>query len=466
MPIAPDMTMGPRRWLIVVLGAGIPIPYAVRLPGSKSGGYAVDLVIWAVVVAILVLAGPKDWKGLRHDRVAWLLLAFATVSALSLPIGIIAYHNLDGVRSFAYQLVLISNFAAGYLVLRQVDEIKLLIRGFVASVGAISTALAVYLLQAGILGSVHEFHNSGVIRAAVYGWPNYFSVLVAVAFVMCLYVISISAGVVRFIHIGLAIGMAACEVLTFSKTGWAVLALALWILWVRFWSIRRQLIVAGGLIAAALVLFITTNESFKLQVFTLGTLDERLRFMAVVFQKVNPMVLLAGSGSQAIDTLLAPYAQLPLIPGVRVGDLTSHDEFLNVLVKSGLVGLVLLVVALVIVIVRSHRLARHADPRIATLFRYWYAASLAIMASLFASDELHYWLVGALFWMMAGAAVHLMRGAATQPAPERGPALAADREVQPQYSAGPQVPPAVNAPDPTGYNRSRHGDRGEAPEPG
>jgi hypothetical protein len=395
-----------RRWLIVALGAGIPIPYVLRLPGSQSGGYAVDLVIWAVAVAILVLTGRKEWKVLRHDRVAQVLVAFAVVSALSLPIGIIAFHNYDGVRSFAYQLVILANFAVGYLVLRRVDDVELLIRAYVTSIGAIASALAVYLLQAGILESVHEFHNSDAIRSALYGWPNYFSVLLAVAFVMCLYVITISTGLVRRIYIGLGAGIAACEILTFSKTGWVVLALALWLLWFRFWSIRRQLLLLGGLVAVGLLLLFTANESFKMQVFTLGTLDERFRFLVVVLQKVNPLMLLAGSGSQGIDTLLAPYAQLPLIPGVKVGDLTSHDEFLNVLVKNGLLGLVLLVVALVIVTRRSWRLATHADPEVATLFRYWYAAGVAIIASLFASDTLHYWLVGALFWMMAGAAVH------------------------------------------------------------
>ncbi len=433
--MAPDLKMGMRRWLIVALAAGLPIPYAVRLLGSRSGAYAVDLVIWAVVVVILVLTGSKEWKGLRHDRVAWLLLAYAIISALSLPIGIIAYHNLEGVRSFAYQLVLISNFAVGYLILRDIDDIELLVRSFVASVGVISTALAAYLLRAGILGSVHEFHNSQAIRSTVYGWPNYFSVLVAVAFVMCLYVITTSTGLWRRVYIGLGIGMAACEVLTFSKTGWAVLAVAAWLLWVRFWAFRRQLLVWTALMAGLAVLLITMNDSFRRQVYTLGTLDERLRFTVVVFQKVNPLVLLAGSGSQAIDTLMAPYAKLPLIPGVNIGDLTTHDEFLNVLVKSGLVGLVLLVIALVIVIMRSYWISKHADLRIATLFRYWFAAGLAIIASLFASDELHYWLVGALFWLMAGAAVHMVARATAQPVAGHGPALTA--EVQQQLPASP-----------------------------
>jgi O-antigen ligase len=254
---------------------------------------------------------------------------------------------------------------------------------------------------------------------------------------MCLYLIASSTGNWRRAYICLGIGMAACEVLTFSKTGWAVLALALWFLWIRRWGLMRQLMVVGGLVVAAVVLYLTANDSFKMQVFTFGTLDERLRFMGVVFQKVNPLILLAGSGSQSVDTLLAPYAQLPLIPGVNVGDLTSHDEFLNVLVKSGLVGLLLLVIALAIVIVRSYRLSKHADPRTATLFRYWVSASLAIIASLFASDELHYWLVGALFWMMAGAAVHFVTAASMQQAGERGQALTSGREAKQQFPASP-----------------------------
>ena len=133
--------MNLRGWLIVALGAGIPIPYALRLPGAKSGGIAIDLIVWVPVVAILLLTGPKEWARLRKDNVARLVLVFAIVGALSLPIGIIAYHNFEGVRSYAYQLVILSNFAVGYLVLRKVDDIDLVIRGFVASIGAISSGV-------------------------------------------------------------------------------------------------------------------------------------------------------------------------------------------------------------------------------------------------------------------------------------------------------------------------------------
>jgi hypothetical protein len=57
---------------------------------------------------------------------------------------------------------------------------------------------------------------------------------------------------------------------------------------------------------------------------------------------------------------------------------------------------------------RTRRLRMSTDSRIAGISRYWYAASWGVIASMLAIDELHYWPVGALFWMMAGAAVHML----------------------------------------------------------
>jgi O-antigen ligase len=369
----------------------------------------VDLFIWPLVVGGLVLAGSKEWVGFRGDVVARLLLAFLVVCALSLPIGIVQYHNLVGPRSFVYQVVLVLNFGAGYLILRRLEDIDLLIRAFVASTAAFCLVLSIYLLQAGILGSVHEFHNNDALQKAIYGWPNGYAVLVAVALVMCMYVISSAeTRLVRRAYLVFAFVLSACLVLTFSKTGWVAFGVALWLLWLRFWSVRRQLLLLGGLVIAGLVLLLAANDSFRIQVFTLGTLYLRLRFVEVVLDHMNPLILLAGSGSQSLGTLTAPFANEQLIPGMSVGGLGAQDELLNILVKNGLLGLILLVAALVVVMWRTRRLTMSADSDIAHLFRYWYAASWAVIASLFSVEELHYWPVAAVFWLMAGAMLHML----------------------------------------------------------
>jgi hypothetical protein len=428
-----EVKLGPRRWGIVALGFGLPIPYAVPWLGSGSGSLSVDLFIWPFVVGALVLTGSREWSGLRRDLVQRLLAAFVLVSALSLPIGIALYHNIDGPRSFAFQVALLLNFPAGYLILRTLDDIDLFIRAFVASIGVVSIALSVYLLQAGILESVHSFHNSSALRDAIYGWPNGFSVLAVVGLVMSVYVIATAqTRLVRGAYLALAIGLGASLILTFSKTGWVAVAVALWLLWLRFWSVRRQLLLLAGVAAVGVVLLIVANDSFRMQVFTLATLRVRFQFVAVVLQRVNPLVLLAGSGSQSVATLARQFANVQLVPGVTVGGLGAQDEFLNVLVKSGAIGLVLFTIALVIVVLRTWRLKMGADGRIAHLFRYWLAAVAAIVASMFSVEELHYWPVGAIFWLMAGAAVHLI----TSPKPARA-AIIAGPEANPTGQAPP-----------------------------
>jgi hypothetical protein len=397
---------GLRRWLIVALGAGLPIPYALQW-GSQAS-VSVGLFIWAAVVAILVVAGPKEWSRLRRDLAARLLLAFAVVGALSLPIGIALFHNLDGPRSFVYQVALLLNFATGYLILRNLDDVDLFIRGFVASIGVIALPLSVYLLQAGILEDVHGFHNSDALKAEIYGWPNGFSILVVVALVMCLYVISTATTrLVRRAYLVLAIGLSACVILTFSKTGWVAMAIVLWPLGLRKWSVWRQLLLLAG-VSATLFVLERVNGNFRETIVNLGTFVERLRILATVLRHIKPIILLTGSGSQNVQALLAPYANEQVEPGVSLGGLSAHDELLNVLVKTGLVGLLLLVATLVFVTLRARRLAMSADSRIANFSHYWYAASWAVIASLFTVDELHYWPVGAVYWLMAGAMVNML----------------------------------------------------------
>ena len=433
-----------RRWLIAILGAGLPIPYALPWPGSQ-GSIAAGLLIWVVLVPILIITGPKEWTLLRRDVVGRLLLVFLFVSALSLPIGLVLTHNSNGPRSYVYQVALMLNFGVGYLILRRLDDIDLFFRTFVATIGVVSIPLSIGLLQAGILEDVHWFHNSIDLRATIYGWPNGFSILVALALVMCLRIISTATTrLVRWAYVVLATGLSACLILTFSKTGWVALAAALWLLALRKWSVWRQVLLLAGA-AATLFVLERVNGSFRDTIFTLSTLEERLRFLVLVLQRIKPILLLTGSGSQSLETLLAKYASEQLEPGLSVGGLSAHDEFLNILVKAGLFGLILLVAALCIVMWRTRRLTMSTDSRIAHMSRYWYAASWAVIVSLFAIDELHYWPVGALFWMMAGVAVRLLTHTQAQSGASTFP-VNAPTLTSPSRGLSQQTPPTLPSP--------------------
>jgi hypothetical protein len=175
------------------------------------------------------------------------------------------------------------------------------------------------------------------------------------------------------------------------------------LLWIRHWP-RWQI---GALVGAAavggVVLYFVTNESFHMQVYTLRTLGIRFLIVGSVLRYVNPLYLLFGSGSENLDALLAAHAEEQIVPGVALGDLTTHDEFLAVLIKGGVISLILFVAAIVLIVLRSRRLAKTGSP----LGVYWYAAVWAILASLFAGELLHYWPTAALFWMMAGAVARL-----------------------------------------------------------
>lgn len=393
------MTLTTRQGLFVALGAAAALPLAVRFHGA----WPVAAVLTPIVVVALLATGERDWRELWRDRVTRLLLAFLVVTALSLPVGLLVFHNLEGVRSFGFQVALVLNFAAGFLLLRRVDDVRPFLGGFVVMSGVAAIAISLYLLPAGILERVHAFHATTALTA-VYGWPNSYGVLLAVALVMCLYLRStVDTTLWRRVYVVLAAGLALCLVLTFSKTGWVVFGVAAWLLWIRHWPRRR----IGALVAAAavggVVLYFVTNESFHMQVYTLRTLGIRFLIVGSVLRYVNPLYLVFGSGSENLDALLAAHAQEQIVPGVALGDLTTHDEFLAVLIKGGVISLVLFVAAIVLIVLRSRRLAKTGSP----LGIYWYAAVWAILASLFAGELLHYWPTAALFWMMAGAVARL-----------------------------------------------------------
>ena len=401
---------------IVVLGAGITLPFAVPQPRSTTGDVPVDLAIWPIVVIVLVLTGNHEWVALRRDPLARLLLAFMIVGALSIPIGVMAFHNSAGVRSYVYGVGIISNFAAGYLILRDIDDLEIFMRAFVGSIGVISIGLNGYLLSQGILRSVHEFHNSHFFSALVYGWPNAFSVVLAVALIMAIHVI-VAAGStwVRRAYVVLAISLGACLILTFSKTGWAALALASWFLFLRTWSWKRQLTLIAVIAVLGVILYFLSNNSFRTQVFTIETLTERLVIVVDVFRYTDPLYLIIGSGSQSLETLLAGHADVTIAPTVSLATLSPHDEFMNVLVKGGIGSLILFVIAIVVVMLRSRALAGSSALTVAMFFRYWYGAAWAVVISMFAGEELRYWPIAALFWLIAGAMIHFV----SDPGPER-----------------------------------------------
>jgi lipopolysaccharide/colanic/teichoic acid biosynthesis glycosyltransferase len=404
-----DVRLKPRQWLIVALGAGIPIPYALHLPADSSSYVALDIVIWPLIVGALLLTGKVELRRLLRDPVTRLVIAYMIVSAISLPIGVITYHRISGLISFVYEVLLLVNIPVGYWVLRDLDDIDLLLRAFVASISTVASVFAVYLLYVGALVNAHRIHNSQMLMASVYGWPNGFSVLLAVGFLMCMYVIpGMSSRIARSIYTVLAIALVANLFLTFSKTGWVVLLIALWVRFFRFWIFRRQLLLLSAL-ASTVVSLSVINETFHLQVLSIGSLIERIQFLVVVLHDLNPMTFLLGSGSQSVGTVLASHARDQLIPGETVGQiLSTHDEFLNVLIKSGIAALALFVSILVVVVARFRKLSFSHDDHTMRLFRYWYPASLAVIASAFVGEQLHYWLVSALFWMMAGATIRLL----------------------------------------------------------
>ncbi|HKW58996.1 MAG TPA: O-antigen ligase family protein [Candidatus Dormibacteraeota bacterium] len=417
------MRLSARQWAIVALGAGAALPVGVRVPYAATGTLPIDVLVWTFLVVTLVLTGNREWKGLRRDAVARLLVAYLAASAASLPIGIAAYHNTTGVRSYLYGVAIVANFAAGYLILRGTDDVKLVLRAFVASIGVVSIGLNIYLLQSGILENPHSFHNSRFITTLVYGWPNAFSVLLVIAALMAVYfLLTATTTPIRIVYGVLAASLAVCLILTFSKTGWVSAAVAAWVLLLRFWSWRRQLALVGFLLAAGVGLYFVGNESLRMQLFTIETLTERFTIVADVFRYTNPLYILVGSGSQPLETLLRAHANVQIAPTVGLATLSPHDEFVNVLVKGGIASLVLFVAALVVVMLRLRRVVRQPDGLDSMLFRYWQAASWAVIASLFTGEELRYWPLAAAFWLVAGASVHHL--------PPRPTALAARADRQ------------------------------------
>ncbi len=418
------MRLTVRQWLLVALGAGMALPFSVAAPASRTGTVPLDLIIWVPVAFALIAMGERDWLGLWRNNIARLLVAFLVVNAVSVPVGVFVYHTVDGVRSFLYMIAIVANLGVGFLVLRKLEDLRIVSQAFVASIGIVSVFLDVYLLQSGILSRVHSFHNSDVIGAVVYGWPNGFSILPVVALVLCIYLFqTATTTVARRINLGLGAALALCLLLTFSKTGWIAMAVALWLMSLRYWSWRDQLYVVAALVAIGIVLLFVTNDSFRTQVFTVETVGERFSLIGYIFRLVNPLVFIVGSGSQSLETLLAKSNGF-LVPTVPLASLSAHNEYVNVLIKGGVFSLILFLAALGVAMLQTRRIALTAGGLTGQFFHTWYAAAWAVIVSMLVGEEMHYWPVAAIFWLIIGGSAHFLPKTQPVEAQERTPATA------------------------------------------
>ncbi|MDP9341261.1 MAG: O-antigen ligase family protein [Actinomycetota bacterium] len=269
------------------------------------------------------------------------------------------------------------------------------------SAGAVASA-AIALGQVAVSGS---FNTS--IRAAGLLGVNSSARYFAVAFVLLVYLATVSRGVWKLAAVGGAAMVVGGEAATLSRTGLLLLVLAVGILlWDRFRAgQRRQVVAVVGALAVA-VLFIPKSylsvelPSFQSE-FSSSSGNDSTAIVRLQYWKAGYEMWLDhpidGVGIGQYNYELPNYAPFTLSP--KDLDNGAHNIYVAVLAETGLVGLLLylwLVVASYSAVRRAH-LSYDAESR--EIARTWQIALIVLLLGGLTKHDQY----DKLLWMLFGA---------------------------------------------------------------
>jgi O-antigen ligase len=460
-----------RTALVFAVGAVTPIPFALSL--SRLGDLSIALGLIGCSVLVLVLFGIEVTAVRRLPRapLTWILLGFLVFSAVSTLLGTLRFHAIGNIFSFGFQVVIVANVLVGYWFVRGGRALAAYFAGLVLTSALTAGMVVASLAAQGCWYQFHLAHNSDLLRANLYGWPNHLGVMSVVGFLGAVVLAVRSSNLrLRLTLFAAAVVLLVGIFITYSRTAYLVFALGAVMLVLLSESARRlglhrvlvllaavavTQLVGGNLgpqpttawaagpaamaapeaasrldlncqvaqasedhqpggaasrsVAAPVVPPATINlfGSFTANLLYSGTLIERVNFVALVLRDLDPTTWVIGSGYQNNQVVFASHLDEDVIPGLTLGKmLTTHDEYLTVLIKSGAIGLGLMLAAFIAIAWRYRGLSRSSDADTRVLFVGCYATAIVILVASFAGEELHYWPLASTFWLLAGASLN------------------------------------------------------------
>jgi O-antigen ligase len=305
-------------------------------------------------------------------------------------------------------------------LLRDETDILTFFRGITLMTALVCLGVIVYFYSSKGYQNIFEGHKAlittydeevaGVIRVdRVSGWPTAFGTFLAISLMFSLSLFTMVRNKFeKAFYLSISLLILNAIIFTFSRTSYFVAGLALltWALLQNSW--KKKIMITGMLvILVASVLHFFPNVPDMLGY--MGSFQVRLEILEYMLSKVDAVDLLLGHGFQSFIIITQGYSTESLM-GHWIWELTSHNEYLKVFLKSGIFGFFLFALVLWFILKSVWSLAeKELDKSKGYVFFGWFCALGPLYLSLFVFEGLHYWPIAGIFWMLSGSLSNFRR---------------------------------------------------------
>jgi hypothetical protein len=409
-----------RRGVLFLFGVLVVLPFQIPLDFGVHYRLFLGSVLAVPLISLyLLLTRDTNTPRKRFDIISEMIFVFIGFSILCVFLGILRYPGLSGIASFAYQAYLISYFFLGLLLLRNPEDLWSFSRGVCFTCLLICIAIMKDFYHTRIHSDVFLAHKlfitpyegdiSWVLRTDfVAGWPTAFGVFLN--FTLMLSVILFKAShkrISKILYFGMGFIFFINIVFTFSRTAYIVCVLSILVLVFMIESHKvRLLFIISSTFGILLVLSMLPDIVHIISYF--GSFHWRLKILDFMVDKSEWFDLIFGHGYHSFTVITEKYASETVL-GVPISELSSHNEYLKVYLKSGLFGVAILIFILYQVLKRTIRLGGDGfDDNVRSFFRIWFCALGPFYLSLFVFEGLHYWPTGVVFWFVSGSMTNFL----------------------------------------------------------
>jgi len=402
------------RFAVAGLGASLSVPITIEYrygEGVLYYEFAIATLISSLIALTYLFAGRITMER-PTGKLVTLIRAFVVIGGVSVVIGLFRYRNLGGVFSFAYQLLVFGLIFIGLMLLKDESRVVLFFRSVLVSSAVFALGLLMYIHHLVGVDSLTSFqgiwtlHNDMTIRSMWFGWPNAYGCFLAIVLSFGFALQSLSKGKAWLCYLLFTLIVGIALLVTFSRSGYFLAVVSLLVLffskkglWKRIFA--GVLLTAVGLTLALALPAVTEYLSYS------DTGETRVLLTSILLQRLDVPALTIGTGYQTLPTVIAGQTKDISVGGYLLEELSTHDEYMTVLIKTGALGLLVFIAILIQNWLTSNRIARRSKyPVLRTAFLHWHCALVGLYGALLAGEYLRYWPITVVFWMMAGGALN------------------------------------------------------------
>lgn len=338
--------------ILFIIGVVLAIPFATKILFLREIVLPIQVLGEFVLLFLLIKRLPMK---IKMSAEHYFLGCFLIISLLSIAITYIndGFITITSVLSFIRYISFIMLYFVGLVVLCENGSINRLIDGLIVGAAISSVFIVVYLLylvyQGELLLKSHQVHNGVLLMQTFHGYPNKLSALYGTILVLMLYRKDISKLVViSALLIGTMLFFAMGKA---SLIGLGVSLVMLIIL--RFNKLNFYLgrIVAVYLVTISVAFYFTGYFNSNTQ-----SILPRLQVTAATVQSISSSpdgmsVPLLGHGYKAVQNVLPTINYRGKV--MNIG--SSHNQYVEVLLKTGFIGLLSFCAFLFVIILKTLR---------------------------------------------------------------------------------------------------------------